>query len=211
MNMSETQWARFLTKALDATAAAWSAGQDMPVNASNMFYAFDQAWDLLVRGDVEGAAKLTAPFGYPRGAMNNQARLMAQERQKGYVPPSGMELIKRLVYDYSEQYKTRKADHKKDYADKTKMNQQIKELVGSGAAIGLVPASDSNYVVSLSYQPVDVDVLDPELSEEDLATLIEWVEAGVKMGSTLYYDPVTRRLTLVSKDIRTARRTGWDK
>lgn len=209
MSMAKQQWERWLEKALNATARAWSEGRAMPNQASEMFHDFDEAWDLLVRGDSSGAAKLISRYGYSMGAINNQQRLLKMDVAKGYTPPKGSELMKNMIYGYFDEFKAQQEKRKeKAEGDKATIDE-IESLLGVRPVLRRPPSSDMNIVVSTSVQPVEIDVLDPALSEDELATLIEWARSGVQRGNSLYY--ADGKLYLSSQNIRTARRTGWDR
>jgi hypothetical protein len=213
MNMAEQQWERWLSKALEATARAWEGGKAMPSAASEMFHDFDTAWDLLVRGDSEGAAQLTAPWGYSADAIRNQARILASERNKGYVPPKGSDFIKATILDYTKKHKEASKASQERGAGEKALSKEIEALVGYSPIIGSPPSSDSNTVVTSIYQPLKVDVLDPEITEEDLATLMTWVEKNHRFWSRFYYSPNHAphpALAFSNSSPRTARRTGWD-
>jgi len=209
--LSELQWQRWLGKAIEAAARAWAAGKPMPDSASEMFHDFDEAWDHLVRGNVERAAKLTAPYGYPIGAIRNQAKLLADDVQNGFKPRKGSEFMEALIMDYYDEFQQREELSRKETAATKEKTSQIKELIGHSAIYGPIPRSDSNTVVSVLRQPSQADVLDPDLTPEQLAPLMTWVERNYGKRGDLYYEPEQRFLAFVMKSPRTARRTGWDR
>lgn len=205
---AEQQWAKWIAGPMKAIAKAKVEGIAPSGQAQQMLTDFEAAWDLLVDGDVGGAAELTKRWKRDAMSLKFFYRTMLQRAiQTGYEPPTGGELVGGLVRAYVEGYEQA---HSAQTAQSNK-TQRIGELLGVAPAVdNFLPKSDSNYKVRIYSQPIERNILDPNISEGELAELLHWAKSGTKEGMGLWYIPRTQKLYLVRQDIRTARRTGWD-